>query len=95
MDLLPFFFGCDTVVLVDRVIGFAEAGAVFKLDRETLCAGWQGTYSPASELLYLLKSLPHLGIDPMPSVWLIGIEWAGGETIKRAADMALEAAGET
>lgn len=95
MDLLPFFFGCDTVVLVDRVIGFAEAGSVLKLDRETFCAGWQGTYSPASELLYLLKSLPYLGIDPMPTVWLIGIEGAGGEVVKRAADMALEAAGET
>lgn len=94
MNLLPLFDGCDTVVLVDRVMGFAEAGSVLKLDRETFCAGWQGAYSPANELLYLLKSLPYLGIDPMPTVWLIGIEGTGGEVIKRAADMALEAAGE-
>lgn len=94
MNLLPLFYGCDTVVLVDRVIGFAEPGTVVKLDRETLCAGWQGTYAPGNELLYLLQSLPHLGIDPMPAVWLIGIEGAGEKEIRRAADMALEIAGE-
>jgi hydrogenase maturation protease len=96
LDLLPFFYDCDTVILVDRVVGFAEPGAVVRLGWNILCADWQGGYSPSSELLYLLKSLPFLGVSPMPSVCMIGIEGAGeGETIKRAADMALEVAHET
>ena len=96
LDLLPFFYDCDTVILVDRVVGFAELGAVVRLGRDILCDNWQGGYSPSSELLYLLKSLPFLGISPMPTVCMIGIEGAGErETIKRAADMALEVARET
>jgi hydrogenase maturation protease len=91
MDLLPYFYDCDTVVLVDRVIGFAEPGTVMRLEREDLCADWQGAYVPSGELLYLLKSLPFLGIFPLPSICMIGIEGEGkGEMIKQAADMALE-----
>ncbi|WP_319585756.1 hydrogenase maturation protease [uncultured Desulfobulbus sp.] len=96
LDLLPFFYNCDTVILVDRVVGFAEPGAVVHLGWDILCADWHGGYSPSSELLYLLKSLPFLGVSPMPSVCMIGIEGAGArETIKLAADMALEVAHET
>ena len=96
LDLLPFFYNCDTVILVDRVVGFAEPGAVVRLGWDILCSDWQGGYSPSSELLYLLKSLPFLGVTPMPSVCMIGIEGAGErETIKLAADMALEVAHET
>lgn len=92
LNLLPFFFGCDRVILVDRVVGFAPSGSVIHLSREMICAQWDGDYSPASELLYLLKSLPFLGIDPLPVVRLIGVEGAGeGNMVERAADMALEA----
>jgi hydrogenase maturation protease len=96
LDLLSFFYNCDAVILVDQVVGFAEPGAVVCLGWDVLCADWQGSYSPSSELLYLLKSLPFLGVSPMPLVCMIGIEGAGGrETIKQAADMALEVARET
>jgi hydrogenase maturation protease len=96
LDLLPFFYNCDTVILVDRVVGFAEPGAVVRLGWNNLCADWRGGYFPSGELIYLLKSLPFLGVSPMPSVCMIGIEGAGErETIKLAADMALEVAHET
>jgi len=91
MDLLPYFYDCDTVVLVDQMVGFAEPGTVVRLDREEVCADWQGACTPSGELLYLLKSLPFLGISPLPSICMIGIEGEGkGDMIKRAADMALE-----
>jgi len=91
MDLLPYFYNCDTVVLVDQMVGFAEPGTVARLDWEDVCADWQSACMPSGELLYLLKSLPFLGISPLPTICIIGIEGEGeGETIKRAADMALE-----
>lgn len=81
------------VVLVDRVVGFAESGAVVHLDWQTLCSAQEDVNCHSGGLLYLLKALPHLGLEPFPRVCLIGIEGAGeGETIRRAAEMALEAA---
>lgn len=91
MDLLPYFYDCDTVVLVDQMVGFAEPGTVAHLDWETISADWQSACIPSGELLYLLKSLPFLGISPLPSICMIGIEGeADGQMIKQAADMALE-----
>ncbi|ADW17936.1 hydrogenase maturation protease [Desulfobulbus propionicus DSM 2032] len=93
LDLLPFFDGCEVMVLVDRVVGFADPGSVVRLDAARLDEVWTEAYSHSGGLLYLLKTLPHLGLDPLPKVWLIGIEGEGeAETIKRAADMAVEAA---
>lgn len=91
MDLLPYFYDCDMIVLVDRVIGFAEPETVVRLHWDEVCADWQGACMPSGELLYLLKALPFLGISPLPSLCMIGIEGAGErEMIMRAADMALE-----
>ena len=91
MDLLPFFYDCDTIVLVDQMVGFAEPGTVALLNWEEVCADLQGACIPSGELLYLLKSLPFLGISPLPSIGLIGLEGEGkSEMIKQAADMALE-----
>lgn len=95
INLLPWFEGCRKVVLVDRVFGFGQPGAVMHLDLETICKNGQEAYSHSGGLIYLLKSLPFLMIDPMPVVCMIGIEGAGGrETVRRAADLALEAVDE-
>ncbi len=92
LNLLPWFEDCGKIVLVDRVIGFGEPGAVLRLDLETICDGWQAAYSHSAGLLYLLKSLPYLQLKVPPSICMIGIEGAGDrETVKRAADLALEA----
>lgn len=92
INLLPWFEDCQKIVLVDRVIGFGEPGAALHLDLDTICKDWQEAYSHSGGLLYLLKSLPFLQIEPMPSVCMIGIEGAGGrDIVRRAADLALEA----
>lgn len=96
MNLLPYFNDCAVLVLVDRVIGFAETvGTVVCLTHDEICRTWHGSYAPSSELLYLLKSLPFLSIVPFPDIFLVGIEGAGeGAVIRQASDLALEIAHE-
>jgi hydrogenase maturation protease len=93
LDLLPFFSGCAQVILVDRVVGCAAPGTVVHLDKATLCALEGDDYGHSGGLSYLLKTLPHLGIEPLPRIDLIGIEGTGEvTTIHQAADLALEVA---
>jgi hydrogenase maturation protease len=91
LDLLPWFEGCDRVVLVDRVVGFGPPDTVLQLDLANILAHCRPEYSHANGLLYLLNSLPYLGLDPMPAVYLVGIEGSGSaRAVQRAADLALE-----
>lgn len=91
LDLLPWFEGCCRVVLVDRVVGFAPPDTVLQFELANLLSHCRHEYSHAGGLLYLLNSLPYLGLDPMPAVYFIGIEGSGSAyAVQRAAELALE-----
>jgi len=92
IDLLPWFEHCRRVVLVDSVEGFGAPGTVVHLDLATVCShSGAEAYSHSGGLLYLLRALPFLGLQPMPAVSMIGIEGEGcPDAIKCAADLAME-----
>ncbi|MBM9538404.1 hydrogenase maturation protease [Desulfobulbus alkaliphilus] len=91
LDLLPWFEGCSRIALVDRVVGFCPPDTVLRLELADMLTFCRQGYSHSGGLLYLLNSLPNLGLDPMPVVCLIGIEGAGSpQTVRKAAELALD-----
>lgn len=92
IDLLQWFEHCRRVVLVDSVVGFGAPGTVMHLSLATVCSNSEEeVYSHSSGLLYLLRALPFLGLQPMPAVSMVGIEGKEHpDAFKRAADLAME-----
>jgi hydrogenase maturation protease len=91
LDLLPFFENCRGVILVDRVVGFSPQNDVVLLDRKDILQAPETGYDHCGGLLYLLRSLPALGIEP--ELKIVGIETDGNDTaIRKAAELALEIA---
>lgn len=92
IDLLQWFEHCRRVVLVDSVVGFGVPGTIVHLDLATVCSNsGEEIYSHSGGLLYLLRALPFLGLQPMPAVSMVGIEGQGhSDAFKRAAELAME-----
>jgi Ni,Fe-hydrogenase maturation factor len=90
LDLLSCFLHCRTVVLVDRVAGFTSDNEVVVLCLAQILEALEEGYSHCGALQYLLRSLPFLGLEPLPAVSLVGVEGEGDQdSIRRAAQAAL------
>jgi hydrogenase maturation protease len=90
LDLLRWIEGCERVVFIDGVCGFAAPGEVVVLERAQAAAAAPGGYDHAAGLAYLLQVLPAVCEGAVPEVRVVGLEGSGGEAqIERAAALAL------
>lgn len=95
LNLLPLLERGGRVVFVDAVSGFAEAGTIVVLDRDTLLRQTSApVYGHSAGLPYLLAVLPHVCEGTLPEeITLVGLEGlCTSEVIDEAATLSIEIA---
>lgn len=90
--LLEVVDGCERVVFVDAVCGFAEPGTAVLLDVDRATVAVSGHLDHGAGLAWLLHMLPSVCTAGVPQVQVVGVE--GPPTaalVARAAALALDA----
>lgn len=89
-DLVWLTEGCQRVVFVDQLRGWAAPGAVVRVDPEEVAAGAEPTYGHAAGLAWLLRILPAVADRPPGTIHVVGLEAPVSPTgIRRAAELAV------
>ena len=93
LDLLRFVESAERVVFVDALAGPSAVERVVVLTADEVAANAPDAYDHAAGLPYLLRVLRRLSDDPVPEVFLVGIEGRPGRaTIAAAGDLSLSLA---
>lgn len=95
LDLLRFVEQAERVVFVDAVRTDGSPGRIIVLAADELEDNISESYDHAAGLPYLLRALWCAFDDPLPEIWVVGIEGLPhSEMIENAADLCLSIAAE-
>ena len=96
IDLVGFVDGCERVVFVDAIDGFAAPGSVVLLSAADAAGaqadGREEPFGHGAGLGYLLRALPLLCERAVPDVRVVGVEGPPDDAlVRKAAALALRA----